>query len=205
MSFWTKSDELPSCCPRARNVQYLLLDEPTVGMDLEAKHSVWEMILKARQKCGILLVTNSIDEAELLGDRIAVISQGSVVCCGSSLYLRKRHGAHTMGGERDQPRCLPFILHFIRFGNHPTNCSGYRFSVALDEDSSVAELTAFIQKLLPTVEPFIERRRSAIYTVGFPGTQALVNLLRQLEKKQQPLGITHIGVSNASLEDVMLR
>ncbi|XP_077534325.1 phospholipid-transporting ATPase ABCA3-like [Haemaphysalis longicornis] len=168
--------------------QYLLLDEPTVGMDLEAKHSVWEMILKARQKCGILLVTNSIDEAELLGDRIAVISQGSVVCCGSSLYLRKRHGAHTMGGERDQPRC-----------------SGYRFSVALDEDNSVAELTAFIQKLLPTVEPFIERRRSAIYTVGFPGTQALVNLLRQLEKKQQPLGITHIGVSNASLEDVMLR
>ncbi|XP_072142837.1 phospholipid-transporting ATPase ABCA1-like isoform X3 [Dermacentor andersoni] len=71
---------------------YLLLDDPTVGVDLETKHSLWEIILKARQRCGILLVTNSIEEAELLGDRIAIISQGAVACCGSSIYLRKRHG-----------------------------------------------------------------------------------------------------------------
>ncbi|XP_077508368.1 phospholipid-transporting ATPase ABCA3-like [Amblyomma americanum] len=154
---------------------YLLLDEPTLGVDLETKHSMWEMILKARQQSGILLVTNSIDEAELLGDRIAIIAQGDVACCGSSLYLRKRHG------------------------------SGYRFSILMDENSDVTELTAFIQKVHPSAELYMERRRSVVYTVGFPGTKSLIDLLRKLEENQERLGIKRIGVNTASLEDVMLR
>ncbi|XP_075539778.1 phospholipid-transporting ATPase ABCA3-like [Dermacentor variabilis] len=154
---------------------YLLLDEPTVGVDLETKHSLWEIILKARQRCGILLVTNSIEEAELLGDRIAIISHGAVACCGSSIYLRKRHG------------------------------SGYRFPMLVDEDSDVAELTAFIQRLRPSAKLYMERRRAVVYTIGYPGTPSLIDLLRELEANQKKLGITRIGVNTASLEDVMLR
>lgn len=72
--------------------QYLLLDEPTQGVDLEMRHVLWEAILKLRQQCGILLVTNSIDEAEQLGDRIAIFTTGAIACCGSSMYLRRQHG-----------------------------------------------------------------------------------------------------------------
>ncbi|KAL3190265.1 hypothetical protein MRX96_019804 [Rhipicephalus microplus] len=54
----------------------LLLDEPTVGCDTEARNALWHAILKNRGQRGILLATNSIEEADILGDRSAIISSG---------------------------------------------------------------------------------------------------------------------------------
>ena len=41
----------------------------------------------------ILLSTHFMDEADILGDRIAIISQGKLQCCGSSLFLKDRYGS----------------------------------------------------------------------------------------------------------------
>lgn len=41
----------------------------------------------------IILTTHFMDEADLLGDRIAIISQGSLKCCGSSLFLKRKLGS----------------------------------------------------------------------------------------------------------------
>ncbi|KAK8787584.1 hypothetical protein V5799_022641 [Amblyomma americanum] len=102
---------------------------------------------------------------------------------------------------RAAKRCQSFTCH----PSAMRSSSGYRFSILMDENSDVTELTAFIQKVHPSAELYMERRRSVVYTVGFPGTKSLIDLLRKLEENQERLGIKRIGVNTASLEDVMLR
>ncbi|XP_037565083.2 retinal-specific phospholipid-transporting ATPase ABCA4 [Dermacentor silvarum] len=75
----------------------------------------------------------------------------------------------------------------------------------MEEESDVSEVTAFIQRIRPSAEVYMERRRAVVYTIGYPGTTSLIDLLRELETNQKKLGITRIGVNAASLEDVMLR
>ncbi|XP_076353530.1 phospholipid-transporting ATPase ABCA1-like isoform X1 [Tachypleus tridentatus] len=71
----------------------VILDEPTAGVDPYARRSIWEMLLKYKTGRTIILTTHHMDEADLLGDRIAVISQGKLRCSGSSLFLKTRFGS----------------------------------------------------------------------------------------------------------------
>jgi ABC-2 type transport system ATP-binding protein len=69
----------------------LLLDEPTTGVDPEARRAVWRLIdgLRAR-RVGILLTTHYIEEAEYLADRLVVINEGRRVAEGSVEQIRNR-------------------------------------------------------------------------------------------------------------------
>ncbi len=55
----------------------VILDEPSSGMDPQARHSTWSLLQKFRKErdCTILLTTHFMDEADFLGDRIAIMSQ----------------------------------------------------------------------------------------------------------------------------------
>ncbi|RMC00946.1 hypothetical protein DUI87_22633 [Hirundo rustica rustica] len=70
----------------------VILDEPTAGVDPFSRRSIWELLLKYRKGRTIILSTHYMDEAELLGDRTAIISQGRLCCCGSPLFLKARLG-----------------------------------------------------------------------------------------------------------------
>jgi ABC-2 type transport system ATP-binding protein len=60
--------------------QLLLLDEPTLGLDVEATQTVKRLVREiAREGCAILLTTHQLDIAEELSDRVAIISQGAIV------------------------------------------------------------------------------------------------------------------------------
>ena len=52
----------------------ILLDEPTSGMDAYARWLLWEMIKKYKQNRLILITTHNMDEADYLGDRIAIMN-----------------------------------------------------------------------------------------------------------------------------------
>uniref|UniRef100_A0A3B1K2Q3 ATP binding cassette subfamily A member 7 n=1 Tax=Astyanax mexicanus TaxID=7994 RepID=A0A3B1K2Q3_ASTMX len=67
----------------------VILDEPTAGVDPYSRRGIWDLLLKYRT---IILSTHYMDEADLLGDRIAIISQGKLCCCGSSLFLKSHLG-----------------------------------------------------------------------------------------------------------------
>ena len=75
------------------NSRLVLFDEPTAGMDLSARRSMWDMLKNYRQNRIILLTTHYMDEADVLGDRIGIMAKGKVVCLGSSLFLKNRYGA----------------------------------------------------------------------------------------------------------------
>jgi ATP-binding cassette subfamily A (ABC1) protein 3 len=70
----------------------VFLDEPTSGMDPFSRRFTWNVIRQYRQNRCIVLTTHFMDEADLLGDRIAIMSEGQLRCCGSSLFLKKRYG-----------------------------------------------------------------------------------------------------------------
>jgi ABC-type multidrug transport system ATPase subunit len=74
------------------NPKFLLLDEPTTGMDPFARRATWEMLRKAKENRVILLTTHFMDEAEVLSDRIAVMKTGKLQCVGSPLFLKRRFG-----------------------------------------------------------------------------------------------------------------
>ncbi|MBD2392892.1 ABC transporter ATP-binding protein [Cyanobacterium aponinum FACHB-4101] len=62
----------------------LILDEPTTGLDIEARYDIWQLILRLKQEgMTILLTTHLLDEAEKLCDRLCIIKQGKIVKEGS--------------------------------------------------------------------------------------------------------------------------
>ncbi|GMP86829.1 hypothetical protein CsSME_00039457 [Camellia sinensis var. sinensis] len=70
----------------------IVLDEPTSGMDPYSMRLTWQLIKKIKKGRIILLTTHSMDEADVLGDRIAIMANGSLKCCGSSLFLKREYG-----------------------------------------------------------------------------------------------------------------
>ncbi|XP_043815842.1 ABC transporter A family member 1 isoform X2 [Manihot esculenta] len=70
----------------------IVLDEPTSGMDPYSMRLTWQLIKKIKKGRIILLTTHSMDEADELGDRIAIMANGSLKCCGSSLFLKHQYG-----------------------------------------------------------------------------------------------------------------
>ena len=76
----------------AGNTKLILLDEPSSGMDPTARRDTWNLIKKYKKDRIIILTTHYMDEADVLGDRIAIMSKGKLQCCGSSLFLKKKYG-----------------------------------------------------------------------------------------------------------------
>jgi ATP-binding cassette subfamily A (ABC1) protein 3 len=68
-------------------------DEPTSGMDPDARRQIWDILQKFKEGRTVVLSTHFMDEADLLGDRIAIMSEGVVKCCGSSYFLKKAYGS----------------------------------------------------------------------------------------------------------------
>jgi ABC-2 type transport system ATP-binding protein len=73
------------------NPDLLFLDEPTVGLDVEARRALWEEIrlLVARGKT-VLLTTHYLEEADALADRIAVINQGEIIAEGTPAEIKSQ-------------------------------------------------------------------------------------------------------------------
>ncbi|XP_060151543.1 phospholipid-transporting ATPase ABCA7 [Globicephala melas] len=67
--------------------QVVILDEPTAGVDPASRRGIRELLLKYQDDRTLILSTHHLDEAELLGDRVAVVAGGRLCCCGSPLFL----------------------------------------------------------------------------------------------------------------------
>jgi ABC-2 type transport system ATP-binding protein len=68
--------------------QVLFLDEPTLGLDPQARRTIWEYIATLKGKKTILLTTHYMEEADSLSDRIGIIDEGRVVALGTSQELK---------------------------------------------------------------------------------------------------------------------
>lgn len=67
----------------------LFLDEPTTGLDIEARQTLWKAIRELRgDGCAVLLTTHYLEEADALADRVVVVNHGRVVADGTVAQVR---------------------------------------------------------------------------------------------------------------------
>jgi len=96
------------------NPDLIFLDEPTVGMDIEARRGLWtEIRLLAAMGKTVLLTTHYLEEADALADRIIVINKGRVISEGTPAEIKRNSGGrrircHTTLSE-DQLKALPTV------------------------------------------------------------------------------------------------
>jgi ABC-2 type transport system ATP-binding protein len=70
----------------------LFLDEPTLGLDVLARHELWEQIRALKGSTTVILTTHYLEEAEELCDRIAILSGGKLITVGSADELKALAG-----------------------------------------------------------------------------------------------------------------
>ena len=68
----------------------LFLDEPTLGLDVIARHDLWEAIRSLKGKVTIILTTHYMEEAEALSDRIGIMKNGSLLAVGTVEELNRK-------------------------------------------------------------------------------------------------------------------
>lgn len=72
--------------------QILYLDEPTLGLDVIARHGLWELIRSLKGRITIILTTHYMEEAEALSDRIGIMKNGRLLAIGTAEELKTKAG-----------------------------------------------------------------------------------------------------------------
>ena len=95
--------------------ELMLLDEPTTGLDPQARHLVWERLYRLkRQGVTLVLTTHYMDEAEQLCDRLVIMDDGRIVAEGSPRELIDRHSTREVvelrfHSDEDRQKALPRV------------------------------------------------------------------------------------------------
>ena len=169
------------------NPAVVYLDEPTTGMDPVTRRHVWDIIENAKQDKVVVLTTHSMEEADVLGDRIAIMAKGAVKCIGTSLRLKTRFGA----GYRLAVSLEAAALQ----GSSNTDLAGL--------DQAYSTIKAFFRTHLG-IEPVEVTKAFIQYEVPRSEDARLREALAQLEQRRGELGIRELQLSLATLEDVFL-
>jgi ABC-2 type transport system ATP-binding protein len=83
----------------------IYLDEPTIGVDVQARRVIWDYILALRaQGKTILITTNYLEEAEALCDRLAIIDQGKLIVLDTPNRLKQKYGGRVLEVETFDPK-----------------------------------------------------------------------------------------------------
>ena len=97
------------------NSKFVLLDEPTSGLDIQARRSLWNMLRDYKKDRIILLTTHYMDEADILGDRIGILTNGKMTCLGSSMFLKNRFGVgYVMTAIKTSPEPNTKLLAYLQ-------------------------------------------------------------------------------------------
>ncbi|KAJ0241681.1 ABC transporter A family member 8 [Hirschfeldia incana] len=74
------------------NPKVVYMDEPSTGLDPASRKSLWDVVKRAKRKGAIILTTHSMEEAEVLCDRLGIFVNGSLQCIGNPKELKGRYG-----------------------------------------------------------------------------------------------------------------
>lgn len=95
--------------------KFVLLDEPSSGLDLTARRQMWNMLKEHKKDKIIILTTHYMDEADILGDRIGIMSGGKITCLGTSMFLKHKFGVgYTMTIVKTTNSKNKTVLPFLR-------------------------------------------------------------------------------------------
>ena len=156
--------------------KFILLDEPTAGMDLSSRRKMWDMLKKYKSNRIIILTTHYMDEADILGDRIGIMTNGTVTCLGRSMFLKNRFGV------------------------------GYRLSMVKKEKDTNTLIKPFLeQQLGEDIKKLSEISSEIIFQIPKHMSEKFKGFFKTFDKKLDSLGIKSYGICVTTLEEVFLR
>src|SRR2546421_1463674 len=106
--------------------QLIYLDEPTLGVDVQARRVIWDYILSLRdQGKTVLITTNYLEEAQALCERVAIIDHGKLIAVDTPDQLKQTYGGSVIEVETTRPseaigelRALPSVQEVVQDGTH---------------------------------------------------------------------------------------
>jgi ABC-2 type transport system ATP-binding protein len=102
---------LDLACGLLHSPEVLVLDEPTLGLDVQSRHRVWDYVREQRDRgATILLATNYLDEADRLCNNVAIIDRGVVVVEGTPADLKRAVGADLVQIKTDNAERLRTVV-----------------------------------------------------------------------------------------------
>uniref|UniRef100_A0A8C3XG11 ATP binding cassette subfamily A member 4 n=1 Tax=Cyanoderma ruficeps TaxID=181631 RepID=A0A8C3XG11_9PASS len=197
----------------------VVLDEPTSGVDPYSRRSIWDLLLKYRPGRTIILSTHHMDEADILGDRVAIISQGKLFCSGSPVFLKNCFGS---GFYLTLPFPLVLSLHACKRSLSSSSVALFRYWRVSEVSLEPSLLQAEQPQLSSCLCPYTDLSDSLIHhhipeaklieSIGQELIYLLPNknfkqrsyasLFRELEETLDDLGLSSFGVSDTPLEEV---
>uniref|UniRef100_A0AAY4A4D9 P-type phospholipid transporter n=1 Tax=Denticeps clupeoides TaxID=299321 RepID=A0AAY4A4D9_9TELE len=175
----------------------VILDEPTAGVDPYARRGIWDLLLKYRQGRTIILSTHHMDEADILGDRIAIISHGKLCCVGSSLFLKTQLGTgyYLTLVKRD------FDLSLSSCRNSSSDHESETTTIDVSLISNV------IFKHVPSARLVEDLGHELTYILPYESAKAgaFVELFHEIDDRLTDLGISSYGISDTTLEEIFLK
>ncbi|KAM5273748.1 cholesterol transporter ABCA5 [Ctenodactylus gundi] len=133
------------------NPKVLLLDEPTAGMDPCSRHIVWNLLKYRKANRVTVFSTHFMDEADILADRKAVISQGMLKCVGSSIFLKSKWGI------------------------------GYRLSMYIDQYCATESLSSLVRQHIPGATLLQQNDQQLVYSLPFKDMDKFSGLFSALD------------------------
>ncbi|KAH9509936.1 ATP-binding cassette sub- A member 3 [Bulinus truncatus] len=153
----------------------VFLDEPSSGMDPSTRRHTWDVLQRNRPGRTMLLSTHYMDEADALGDRIAIMAEGRVQCFGTPMFLKKLYG------------------------------TGYHLVIIKEPNCKIEHLTTFIQEYVPdsVIESIVNMEIT--YLLPETDTSTFPELFRDLNANKKFLNIISFGTSATTMEEVFLK
>ncbi|CAG5130291.1 unnamed protein product, partial [Candidula unifasciata] len=202
----------------------VILDEPTAGVDPYARRAIWDLLVKFKKGRTILLSTHHMDEADFLGDRIAIISNGQLKCVGSSVFLKNMIGdGYHLTFSKEEPEvheeeqddddnteAAGDNTHeqrgkaMIDVHHHSLHQHHRQKQESLCKESQV---TAFVQKYVSSAYLVSENFRELHYILPFEEVKkgCFEKLFINLDTSLDELHVTSYGIMDTNLEEIFLK
>ncbi|MXQ93868.1 hypothetical protein E5288_WYG008118 [Bos mutus] len=197
----------------------VILDEPTAGVDPYSRRGIWELLLKYRQGRTIILSTHHMDEADILGDRIAIISHGKLCCVGSSLFLKNQLGTgyYLTLVKKDVESSLSSCRNSsstVSYLKKEDSVSQSSSDAGLGSDHESDTLTIDVSAISNLIRKHVAEARlvedighELTYVLPYEAARegAFVELFHEIDDRLSDLGISSYGISETTLEEIFLK
>ncbi|XP_016960530.1 ATP-binding cassette sub-family A member 17 isoform X2 [Drosophila biarmipes] len=91
---------LSLACALCGGSKLILCDEPSTGLDPRGRHDLWRLLQKEKRGRTVLMTTHLVEEGEILGDRIGILTEGRLRCYGPLGFLKQTHNtSYTLSCE----------------------------------------------------------------------------------------------------------
>ena len=153
----------------------VLLDEPSSGLDPKSRRHLWDMLKRHKRDRIMILTTHFMEEADILGDRIAIITKGRASWWGSSLFLKKKFGV------------------------------GYNLTIDKTSKDKSPQIDAFILARIQNARKLSEVSSEMTYQLPNDSVKKFKEFFDTLDNRKVELGVKSYGIGVTTLEEVFLK